>query len=864
MTQVDAKLTLSLSEIDRDMLAEVGGKAANLGVLTSAGFPVPEGFCVTTEAYARVAPDLDFDAPDLATKARAALLDAEVPPDLADAIRRAYAEIGGPVAVRSSATAEDLPDASFAGQQDTYLHIIGGDAVIDAVRRCWASLWTDRAVAYRQSNDVDHRSVKLAVVVQKMVEATTAGVLLTANPVTGRRHEALIDASPGLGEAVVSGAVNPDHFAVYEGEITERRLGDKRTVVRPLPGGGTETVELPENSAVACVTDDQIHELAAIGDRVERIYQAPQDIEWAYDQGGKLWLTQSRPITTLFPVPTPEPAELRAYVSANVAQGMFRPFTPMGLAVFRLIGSEMAGIIGRRVADPRQGPAPLATAAGRIFIDMTAGLRSRVGRELLPRIFEVMEARSAAIVRGLFDDPHFSVVHRSRWPLVKAVGPALLKFHAPRQVLQALVRPAETRKRVAGLRKRLSDGVPPATDAAGHLRAAEWLLTHRAAHVIPQVAPPLMTGLAAYVVAGKLMPQAAPQLREAVLRAMPHNVTTEMDLRLWRMSRDIKADPTAAAEMRETSAAELAKRYHAGTLAATTQRELAEFLDNYGDRSVAEIDIGMPRWSDDPTHILGVLANYLRMDEDRQAPDAQFARAAREAEEAVRTLTATAPWGRRHLVGFLLRRSRELIGLRESPKFTIISAFGIVRRHLTEVGRALVDGGLLADASDVFFLDFGEIELVIGGDDLRGLVAERRETYDREVRRRHVPRVLMSDGTMPEPASGDLPPGALGGTPASSGTVTGVARVIQEPTGAHLEPGEILVAPSTDPGWTPLFLTAGGLVMEMGGANSHGAMVAREYGIPAVVGVPDATHRIKTGDTITVDGGAGVVSVRAE
>jgi pyruvate,water dikinase len=274
----------------------------------------------------------------------------------------------------------------------------------------------------------------------------------------------------------------------------------------------------------------------------------------------------------------------------------------------------------------------------------------------------------------------------------------------------------------------------------------------------------------------------------------------------------------------------------------------------------------MPRWSEDPTHIIGVLANYLRLDDQRQAPDAQFARGAAEAESAVRELTSQA---RRHgrlrgaLVGFALHRSRELIGLRESPKFLLVTALGAAREHIAVVGRALADQGALAEPDDVFFLDFTETEAALAGRDLRAVVAARRVDYEREVRRRRLPRMLLSDGTEPEtgPDAAGLPPGALAGTAASAGTVTAPARVILDPTGAHLEPGEVLVAPSTDPGWTPLFLTASGLVMEMGGANSHGAMVAREYGIPAVVGVPDATTRIATGETITVDGAAGTVQI---
>jgi pyruvate,water dikinase len=866
-----------LSALDAGALPTVGGKAANLGELIKAGLQVPDGFAVTTEAYRRVAGELTtglagLDGDELAARARALLLAAPVPEDLAGEIRQAYQQLGDDVAVavRSSATAEDLPYASFAGQQDTYLHIIGADPVIDAVRRCWASLWTDRAVAYRTANGIDHDQVLIAVVVQRMVEADVAGVLFTANPVTGRRRQAVIDASPGLGESVVSGSVNPDRFTVdtASGEVVHRRLGDKRRLVRPLPGGGTENVDLPDGSTTACLSDEQLTQLAAVGARVEQHFGRPQDIEWAFDAGGALWLTQARPITTLFPLPASAPAdprELRAYFSINVAQGMFRPFTPMGQAALRLIGAGLAGLIGKPVADRRAGPPVLQEAAGRLFVDITEAVRSKPGREVLPRILDVMEARSAMMLRALFKDPRMAVRHGRR-PAVRVLGGTAVRFGAPRQVARAYARPAAVQRYIADLEQQLTAGLvlPAEAPPIDHLRLAERYLFERMPRLLPSILPTLLAAMSTYVFAGKLQPDADPQLRQAVLRAMPHNVTTEMDLALWALAQTIRADTGAAGELLGTPAAELAARYRAGTLAGTTQRGLAAFLQEYGRRAIAEIDLGVPRWSEDPTYIIGVLANYLRLDDQRQAPDVQFARGAAEAQNAVRELTSQARRRGRlrgALVGFGLHRSRQLIGLRESPKFLLVTALGLAREHIAVVGRALADRGALAAADDVFFLDFTEAEAALAGQDFRAVVAARRADYEREVRRRRLPRVLLSDGTEPEisPGTTDLPSGALAGTPASAGTVTAPARVILDPTGAHLEPGEVLVAPSTDPGWTPLFLTASGLVMEMGGANSHGAMVAREYGIPAVVGVPDATTRIATGDTITIDGAAGTV-----
>jgi len=886
-------LVLDLAAVDASLLPVVGGKAANLGELIRAGLPVPPGVCVTTEAYRQVAATaaIDFDALDtaggedlkqVAGRAREALRAAPIPAPIAQAVVAAYARLGEDVAVavRSSATAEDLPYASFAGQQDTYLHVIGPDAVLDAVRRCWASLWTDRAVVYRATNGIDHRAVRLAVVIQRMVEAEVAGVLFTANSVTGRRRQAVIDASPGLGEAVVSGAVNPDHFVVDtdRGEIVERRLGDKRLEVRSLPGGGTKHVERDASADSACLTDEQIRALAVLGDRVEAHYGAPQDTEWAIDADGRLWLTQARPITTLFPLPIrPRPLperpperttdDLRVYFCFSVAQGLYRPLTPMGLAGFRLLSAAAARLMGFPVRNRLAGSHVYAEAGQRVFVDLTGVLRGRVGRTLMPRVLDVMEARSAAILRRLLADPRLSVTRRSPLSFLRRALRIVFRYGVPLQIVQALARPEASRARAARIGAALAGRLtlPSTATATERLDFAESILSNEVIRLGPSLLPAAAAGLGMLGLAGRLLgDDAQPGDLQTVLRGVPHNVTTEMDLALWRLASLIRENETAARTLRDEPAAELARRFRAGTLPAPAQGGLAEFLSRYGHRAVAEIDLGMPRWSDEPAHIIGVLGNYLRLDDPELAPDVVFCRGAVEAEEMIETLVVRARRRgriRARLVRFALERARQLSGLREVPKYHMVVALAAVRRELARVGAELARRGSIETADDVFFLDLAEARAALQGGDLRRRVGERRGVYQAELRRRHVPSVLLSDGTEPEAETLAASAGAaaLVGTAASAGTVTGSARVILDPVGAHLEPGEILVAPSTDPGWTPLFLTAGGLVMEMGGANSHGAVVAREYGIPAVVGVPGATGRISTGQRITVDGTAGLV-----
>jgi len=387
----------------------------------------------------------------------------------------------------------------------------------------------------------------------------------------------------------------------------------------------------------------------------------------------------------------------------------------------------------------------------------------------------------------------------------------------------------------------------------------------------------LMPRTFAYAVGGLLMLGASRRLLhdvaqpgeiQEVLRGLPHNITTEMDLQLWELTEQIRNDEASRRAFTDLAVPDLLQRYRERALPPVAQRGLQGFLRRFGHRAVAEIDIGMPRWSDDPSHLLGVISNYLRLDEADLDPVAQFKASQTKAESMITSLTSRVAERSRlraRLAGWTLRRVRQLAGLREAPKFLLIVALGVMRQHLKAVGSELAATKMIDQTDDVFYLDLGDARRGLAGEDLRTLIAERREAYQQELKRRHIPRLLLSDGTEPEAVAVEAAraDGALTGSPASTGTVTGRARVVLDPIGAHLEPGEILVAPSTDPGWTPLFLTAGGLVMEMGGSNSHGAVVAREYGIPAVVGVPEATHKIETGQLITVDGAAGLVSLAA-
>ena len=769
-----------LRDLDAGALSLAGGKAANLGELLRAGLPVPDGFCVTTDAYrdGTIAADLaeivdelagitadDSDrAAEIAGRARERILSTAMPAHVAEVVTSAYRALGEPaVAVRSSATAEDLPFASFAGQQDTYLGITGADAVLDAVHRCWASLWTDRAVVYRVRNRIDHAETRLAVVVQRMVDSAVAGVMFTVNPVTGRRGETVIDASPGLGEAVVSGSVNPDHFVLDSrtGAVLERRLGDKRLVVRPRPGGGTEAVARPA-SETACVSDDQLRALVALGSRGAGALRAAAGHRVGHRPGRRTVADAGPAGHHAVPAPgrrcdgrrAPRLLLLQPGAGVDPAAHPDGHLRDPGDRLLRRppLRPSAGRSGGRATPGPRRG--------GAAFFDITTIMRSNAGRAVFPRVLDVMEGRSATVLRDLFADPRLSVVHSSWWPVVRRLGWVAARFGIPLQVAQALARPAAARRRLDRLGRRLRQPpMPPtSTTAQERLDLVVRLLGDAVVRVVPRVMPPAAAGFAMLGLAGRLLgADARPGDLATVLRGLPHNVTTEMDLELWiwpPRSWPTTTLPRWSGSSRRPSSQ---SDYGTGTLPPVLQDRLRAFLDRYGHRAVAEIDVGVPRWAEEPTHVLGVLANYLRLDDPGRAPDVVFARGAAEAEAMVRTLTDRARRRgpvRGRAVGFALDRARQLAGIRELPKFDIVLVLARARHELLAIGAELAAAGRLVQAPDVFFLDLGEVRAALMGRDLRDVVAGRRADHDREMGRRHVPRVLLSDGTEPEARAG--------------------------------------------------------------------------------------------------------------
>jgi phosphohistidine swiveling domain-containing protein len=872
-----------------------GGKGANLARLVRKGFPVPNGFIVTTSAYrAYVAAnnldrfildtveDLQADDPialaAVSDAIRARFAAGTLPMDLVATLRQAYARLGSPpVAVRSSATAEDLPEMSFAGQQDTFLNIVGDEALLEAVVNCWSSLWTARAIGYRARNDIPHGDLALALVVQEMVQSESSGVLFTANPLNGKRSETVIEATLGLGEALVSGQVEPDHYIVEvaSGRILARTLGAKALSIRGRPGGGTITQ--PEQVAPhPALPDDAVAELARLGQQVAELFGAPQDVEWAW-AGGRLYLLQSRPVTSLFPVPAgmaPEP--LLVLFSFGTVQGLLGPMTPLGRGAIQAVFAGAGGLFGYRLAAETQNA--IHEAAERLFVNITGLIRHHALRRVVRGAMPMLEPSMAQALESLSDDPRLVPTEgfnpgTFRWfvPLVLPVlGRLILSLLRPDVERARFERQIETEAAEFGARMGATGSL------AERVALMDEILDRAFRFLLPRFIPRFAAGMGPLAMLTKLEASLPGGGHDALsmTRGMLHNVTTLMDLTLWQAAERIQADPAAADVFRRAEPETLAADYLAGRLPERVQPAVDGFLDGYGMRGVGEIDLGRPRWRENPTPIFQVLQSYLQIEDASQAPDAVFARGGAAAEEAIQRLAdrvrqTRGGWLRARLVRWAARRVRALSGLRESPKFWAVCMMSIVRTSLLESGQGQVATGVLAQADDLFFLRLGELKALAAGQerDWAALVGKRRQVYAREGHRQQIPHLLLSDGqafyegvAVPEEEG----VGVLAGSPVSPGVAEGVVHVVLDPHEARLAPGEILVCPGTDPAWTPLFLVAGGLVMEVGGLMTHGSVVAREYGIPAVVGVSKATTRLRTGQRVRLDGTMGQVTVLAD
>jgi pyruvate,water dikinase len=858
---------LPFEEIDQTQGARVGGKGAHLGEVSRIdGIRVPAGFCVTTDAFARIVAELpsiddwlqrlaSLKAGDreaiaaLSADVRRRIETAPIPVDIATAITRSVDRLGAhrAYAVRSSATAEDLPTASFAGQQDTYLNVIGSAAILGHVSRCWASLFTERAVTYRLRNGFDHRTIRMAVVVQQMVFPQAAGILFTADPITGNRRIASVEASFGLGEALVAGIVNADVYKVRDGKVLTKTVGTKQRAILAAPGGGTEerVIDGGQQKQPA-LTDAQVVRLVELGRRIEAHFGRPQDIEWCLADED-FQIVQSRPITTLFPIPAAADEQNHVYVSVGHQQMMTDAMKPLGLSIWQMTTAR-----------------PMAEAGGRLFVDVTQPMALPASRATLLGVLEKSDPRIRDALQTILDRGDFVQALPDEGPAWSPPGggapssietdPAIVTelIEQSRSANAATQRVIQSKSGTALLdfiqadlheRKRVQFDPRSLQAIMAGMEAAWWLNDH------------MQTWLGEKNAA------------DTLAQSVPNNVTSEMGLALLDVADAIRPHPAVVAFLQRTEDENFLEALPGIPGGREARDAIRAWLDRYGMRGVGEIDITRPRWSERPMMLLpAILGNVKHF-----GPGAgkrrfeQGEQEARNKEDALLARLRALPDGEQKAADTkrMIDRLRTFAGYREYPKYGMISRYFIYKQALMREAEHLVRAGVLREAEDIFYLRFEELQDVVRTNVVDAQLIQRRKDEFRSFQALTAPRVLTSEGEGIAGAyhHGEVPAGALVGLAVSAGSVEGRARVVLDIAKADLEPGDILVTAYTDPSWTPLFVAIKGLVTEVGGLMTHGAVIAREYGLPAVVGVERATQVIKDGQRIRVHGTEGYVEV---
>jgi rifampicin phosphotransferase len=858
---------LDFQEIDQTQVAVVGGKGARLGELARIeGIRVPPGFCVTTDAFQRILADVpSIDdrlarlarlKPDdteairaLSAEIRRAFAGTAIPTDVASAITHPLVRLGeqAAYAVRSSATAEDSPSASFAGQHDTYLNVVGPAAILLRVSRSWASLFTERAVTYRLRHGFDHRKVHMAVVVQRMVFPDAAGILFTADPITSNRKVACVEASFGLGEALVSGLVNPDVYTVRDGEVVAKAVAIKQLAIDASPASGTQeqTIEA-ERQAQSALTDPQVVRLAQLGRRIEAHFRSPQDIEWCLVDDG-FEIVQSRPITTLFPIPAADAGENHVYVSVGHQQMMTDPMKPLGLSLFQL------------TALPR-----MYEAGGRLFVDVAQRLASPTSRagvlEALGKSDPLIgDALQTILERGDF----IPSIPDDDGPAGPPPGGALPPIETDPAIVAALIERSQVS--IAALKRdiRTKSGTALLDFILADIQELKRLLFDPQSHQVIMAAMEATWWLNERFETWLGEKNAADTLTQSA----PGNVTSEMGLALLEVADVIRPYPEVVAFLDHVEDEDFLD--HLAELAGGPQARdsIRAYLDRYGMRCVGEIDITRPRWRERPSTLVPLLVGNIRNFEPG-AGQRRFEQGRQEAWEKEQELLERLrdlPGGEQKAeeAKRMVDRVRTFIGYREYPKYGMVSRYFVYKQALLEAAEGLVQADVLAEQADIFYLTLQELGDVVRTNEVDDqLISQRKHAFTSD-QALTPPRVLTSEGEVFAGAyrRDDVPTGALIGLAVSGGTIEGRARVILDMTEADLEAGDILVTAYTDPSWSPWFVAIKGLVTEVGGLMTHGAVIAREYGLPAVVGVEQATRLIQDGQRIRVNGTDGYVEM---
>lgn len=862
---------LPFQEIDRSKFMVVGGKGANLGELfTIDGIHVPDGFCITTEAYKELFEENQelksllgelnsLNAEDRSTigklgaQIRTAIEKIPFPKHLANEISNHLAQWNenDAFAVRSSATAEDLPNASFAGQQDTYLNVIGKASILQHISNCWASLFTDRAIIYRMQNGFDHHKVLLAVVVQKMVFPQVAGILFTADPVSGNRKVMSIDASFGLGEALVSGLVNADNYKVSDAKIIDKRIATKKLTICALKEGGTkeQKIETAQQNKQA-LTDEQILQLSQLGNKIEKHFGSPQDIEWCLVDD-VFYVVQSRPITTLFPVPQTNDQENHVFVSVGHQQMMTDPFKPLGMSIFQFTSMV-----------------PRFNAGGRLFVDVTQNLGSPAGREILintlgqadplmrDAFMTIIEREN--FIKPLVDDEKGEIIGKK----FQAIAPNA-PINVEPNIIPDLISNHQASLEILKQTIQTKSGADLFDFILEDIKGIKNVL------LTPNTFSVIMAGMSVSNWVNEKMLEwlGEKNAADALSQSVPNNITSEMGLASLDVADAIRPYPEVIEYLQHTNDNDFLDKLVKLKGGKEVREVILDFLNKYGMRCVGEIDITRTRWSEKPIALVPIILSNIRNNEPH-ASKRKFEQGLQDAlkkEKELLERLRQLPDGEQKAAEtkqkiYLLRN---FIGYREYPKYGIVSRYFIYKQALMKEAEQLVQAHLIHEKEDVYYLTFEEFREAICTKQLDEQIIDKRKEDYKFFEKLTPPRVITSDG---EIISGkykreNLPAGALIGLPVSSGIIEGRARIVLNMEDAAMEEGDILVTAFTDPSWTPVFVSIKGLVTEVGGPMSHGSVIAREYGLPAVVGVENATKLIKDGQRIRVNGTDGFVEL---
>ncbi|PTT04069.1 phosphoenolpyruvate synthase [Pedobacter sp. HMWF019] len=863
-----------MSQGNKATLNLVGGKAANLSALLHInGIKVPYGFYITTEAYKetiinnqqinsllnelallKVQDVLNINV--ISAKIRYTIERLPIPIAILKEVENCILKIGDKdaYAVRSSATAEDLPAASFAGQHDTFLNIKGIEAIAKHISKCWASLFTDRAIIYRIQNQVDHRKVYLAIVVQQMVFPDVAGIMFTADPVNYNRKHLSIDASFGLGEALVAGLVNADNYRVYANQEIVKKISAKKLAILALEEGGTELQEIePKQQDRQALTDQQILQLAAIGRKIEACFGCPQDIEWCL-ANDIFYIVQSRPITTLYPVPEANDQENHVYISVGHQQMMTDPMKPLGISMWQLRAAR-----------------PMFEAGGRLFVDVKDELATPAGRDNLLAAMEqhdplIKDALQTIVERKDFikslpnDGKERSPVKSNRG---LSAADILGQVGNDASIVADLIKQNEASVETLKQNIRNKSGDDLFEFILGDIQESKQMI-FEGKHLGVIIAT---MNASAWINEKMNEWLGEKNVADILSQSVSNNITSEMGLAILDIADVIRPYPAIIEYLQQVKTGYFLNDIINFDGGQEVKATIDAYLQKYGIRCAGEIDITRTRWRENPTILIPIILTNIKNFEPG-ASKRKFEQGLKEALKKEQTLLdrlALLPDGQKKAkeTKTMIDLIRNFAGYREYPKYGIVNRFFVYKQALLKEVEQLQQTKVISDQEDSYYLTFEELrEMIRTRKPNNQLITKRKEEF-KSFGKLNPPRVMTSDG---EIISGkynheNLPPKAIAGLAVSSGVIEGRARVILNMENADLENGDILVTSFTDPSWTPLFVSINGLVTEVGGLMTHGAVIAREYGLPAVVGVENATKLIQDGQRIRVNGTDGYVEI---